>query len=110
MRTFDARSPSDLEAAFAAMIEWRADGVATLNDGMFYSQRERIVTLARENRLAGVHPEAAFVEAGGPFSYCPSLPHLFRRAAPYLGKIFKGEKPADLPIGQPPKVEMGVNL
>jgi ABC-type uncharacterized transport system substrate-binding protein len=110
MRTFDAPSPSDLEAAFAAMIEWRADGVATLNDGMFYSQRERVVTLARENRLAGVHPETAFVEAGGLISYGPSLPDLFRRAASYVGKILKGEKPADLPIEQPTKFEMVVNL
>jgi len=65
MRTFDAQSPSNLEAAFAAMVEWRAEGIATLNDGMFYSQHERVVTLARENRLAGVHPETVFAEAGG---------------------------------------------
>ena len=110
MRTFDARSPRDLQAAFAAMVEWRADGVATLNDGMLYSQRERVVTLARENRLAGVHPETAFVEAGGLISYGPSLPDLFLRAASYVGKILKGEKPADLPVEQPTKFEMVVNL
>jgi ABC-type uncharacterized transport system substrate-binding protein len=110
MRTFDARSPSDLEAAFAAMVEWRADGVATLNDGMFYSQRERVVTLARENRLAGVHPETVFVEAGGLISYGPSLPDLFLRAATYVEKILKGAKPADLPIEQPTKFELVVNL
>jgi putative tryptophan/tyrosine transport system substrate-binding protein len=110
MRTFDARSPRDLEAAFAAMVEWRADGVATLNDGMLYSQRERVVTLARENRLVGVHPETVFVEAGGLISYGPSLPDLFRRAASYVAKILKGEKPADLPIEQPTKFELVVNL
>ena len=65
VRTFDARSPGDLPAAFAAMVEWRADGVITLNDGMLYSQRERVVTLARESRLASMYPETAFVEAGG---------------------------------------------
>ena len=110
MRPFDARSPGDLPAAFAAMVEWRADGVITLNDGMLYSQRERVVTLARESRLAGVHPETAFVEAGGLVSYGPSLPDLFRRAASYVDKILNGEKPADLPVEQPTKFELVVNL
>jgi putative ABC transport system substrate-binding protein len=110
VRTFDVRSPGDLPAAFAAMVEWRADGVITLNDGMLYSQRERVVALARESRLAGVHPETAFVEAGGLISYGPSLPDLFMRAASYVGKILKGEKPADLPIEQPTKFELVVNL
>jgi putative ABC transport system substrate-binding protein len=110
MRTFDARSPGDLPAAFAAMVEWRADGLITLNDGMLYSQRERVVTLARESRLAGVHPETAFVEAGGLVSYGPSLPDLFQRAASYVDKILKGEKPADLPVEQPTKFELVVNL
>jgi putative ABC transport system substrate-binding protein len=110
VRAFDARSPVDLPAAFAAMVEWRADGVITLNDGMFYSQRERVVMLARENRLASVHPETGFVEAGGLVSYGPSLPDLFLRAATYVDKILKGAKPADLPIEQPIKFELVVNL
>jgi putative ABC transport system substrate-binding protein len=110
MRTFDARSPGDLPVAFAAMVEWRADGVSTLNDGMFYSQRERVVTLARESRLVGVHPETAFVEAGGLVSYGPSLSDLFRRAASYVDKILKGQRPADLPVEQPTKFELVVNL
>jgi putative ABC transport system substrate-binding protein len=110
MRTFDARNPRDLQAAFAAMVEWQADGVATLNDGMLFSQRERVVTLARETRLAAVYPETAFVEAGGLISYGPSLPDLFLRAASYVGKILKGAKPADLPIEQPTKFELVVNL
>jgi putative ABC transport system substrate-binding protein len=110
MRTFDAGSPGDLPAAFAAMVEWRADGVITLNDGMLYSQRERVITLARENRLASLHPETGFVEAGGLVSYGPSLPDLFLRAATYVDKILKGAKPADLPIEQPTKFELVVNL
>jgi putative ABC transport system substrate-binding protein len=110
VRTFDARNPGDLPAAFAAMVEWRANGVITLNDGMFYSQRERVVMLARENRLASVHPETGFVEAGGLISYGPSLPDLFLRAATYVDRILKGAKPADLPIEQPTKFELVVNL
>jgi putative tryptophan/tyrosine transport system substrate-binding protein len=110
VRAFDARSPGDLTAAFAAMVEWRADGVITLNDGMLYSERERVVMLARENRLASMHPETGFVEAGGLVSYGPSLPDLFLRAATYVDKILKGAKPADLPIEQPTKFELVVNL
>jgi putative ABC transport system substrate-binding protein len=110
VRGFDARSPGDLTAAFAAMAEWRADGVITLNDGMLYSERERVVMLALENRLASMHPETGFVEAGGLVSYGPSLPHLFLRAATYVDKILKGAKPADLPIEQPTKFELVVNL
>jgi putative tryptophan/tyrosine transport system substrate-binding protein len=110
VREFDARSLGDLPAAFAAMVEWRADGVITINDAMLYSHRERVVTLARESRLAGVHPETAFVEAGGLVSYGPSLPDLFQRAASYVGKILKGEKPANLPVEQPSKFELVVNL
>src|SRR5262249_21704331 len=91
-RAFDARSLDDLLAAFAAMAEWRADGLITLPDGMLYSQRERVVTLARDGRLAGVYPETGFVEAGGLVSYGPSLPDLFRRAASYVGKILQGGK------------------
>ena len=110
VRAFDARSPGDLPAAFAAMVEWRADGVITLNDGMLYSQRERVVMLAREHRLASVHPETGFAEAGGLVSYGPSLPDLFLRAATYVGKILKGAKPTDLPIEEPTKFELVVNL
>jgi len=110
VRAFDARTPDDLSVAFAAMVEWRANGVTTLNDGMFYSQRERIVLLTRENRLPSVHPETAFVEAGGLISYGPSVPDLFLRAASYVDKILKGAKPADLPIEQPTKFELVVNL
>jgi putative tryptophan/tyrosine transport system substrate-binding protein len=110
VQAFDARRPDDLPAAFAAMVEWRADGLITLNDGMLYSQRERVVTLARESRLAGVHPETGFVEAGGLVSYGPSLPDLFRRAASYVGKILHGAKPGELPVEQPTKFELVVNL
>jgi putative ABC transport system substrate-binding protein len=92
------------------MAEWPADGVITLNDGMFYSQRERIVALARELRLASMHPETAFVEAGALVSYGPNFSDLFRRAATYAGKILQGEKPADLPVEQPTKFELVVNL
>ncbi len=110
VRTFEARNPDDLPRAFAAMVEWQANGVITLNDAMLFSHRERIVTLALDNKLAAVHPEAEFTEAGGLLSYGANLPDLFRRAAIYVDKILKGTKPGELPIEQPSKFELVVNL
>ena len=89
VRTFEARSVDDLPRAFAAMVAWRADGVNTLNDALLFSQRERVVRLTLDNKLAGVHPEAEFPEAGGLLSYGPSLSDLFRRAASYVDKVSK---------------------
>src|SRR5207302_10047505 len=107
MRTFDAQSPGNLEAAFAAMVEWRAEGMATLNDGMFYSQHERVVTLARENRLAGVHPETVFAESGGLISYGPRIPDLFLRARTYVETAWKVAERAGLPREQATQCELG---
>src|SRR5262245_37599430 len=110
MRMFEARSIDDLPRAFAAMVTWQADGVNTLNDAMLFSQRELVVRLTLDNKLAGVHPEAEFPEAGGLLSYGPSLSDLFRRAASYVDKILKGSKPAELPIEQPSKFDLVVNV
>jgi putative tryptophan/tyrosine transport system substrate-binding protein len=110
VRGFDARKTSDLAGAFAAMVEWRADGVTTLNDGMFFNERGRIVALAENYHLPSVHPEAEFVEAGGLLSYGPNLPDLFRHAASYVVKILKGAKPEELPVEQPNKLELALNL
>ena len=110
VRAFEARSVDDLPGAFAAMVEWQADGLITLNDAMLFSQRGLVVTLALNNKLAAVHPEAEFVEAGGLVSYGASLADLFRRAASYVEKILKGTKPAALPIEQPSKFELLINL
>jgi putative ABC transport system substrate-binding protein len=109
-RAFAAQSVDDLPRAFARMIEWQANGLITLNDAFFFSQRERIVALTLENKLAAVHPEAEFVEAGGLLSYGANLSDLFRRAAFYVDKILKGAKPADTPIEQPSKFDLVVNV
>jgi putative tryptophan/tyrosine transport system substrate-binding protein len=110
MRAFEVRSPADLRLAFAAMADWPADGLVTLTDGMLFSQRDRVVELALKSKLPAVYPEAEFVAAGGLSSYGPSLPDLFRRAASYVEKILKGAKPGDLPIEQPTKFELAINL
>ena len=99
-----------MPGAFGAMDEWRADGLVTFADGMLFSQRARVVELALKSRRPAIYPEAEFAAAGGLASYGPSLPDLFRRAAGYVEKILKGEKPADLPIEQPTKFELVVNL
>jgi ABC-type uncharacterized transport system substrate-binding protein len=110
MRAFEVRGADDLPGAFSAMTEWYADGLVTLTDGMLFSNRDRVVELALKSKLPGVYTEAEFVVAGGLASYGPSLPDLFRRAASYVEKILKGAKAGDLPIEQPTKFELAINL
>jgi len=110
VRAFEVRGPNDLPGAFAAMADWRADGLVTLTDGMLFSQRARVTELALNSKRPGVYPEAEFVAAGGLASYGPNLPDLFRQAATYVDKILKGTKPADLPMEQPSKFELVINL
>jgi putative ABC transport system substrate-binding protein len=103
-----ADRPEALAGAFAAAA--RLDALLTLNDGMFFAQRTRIVELTLQHRLPALHPEREYVEAGGLMSYGPSLADLFRRAASYVDRILRGAKPGDLPIQQPTKFELIVNL
>lgn len=109
-QAFEARSPEDVASAYAAMTRWRASALTTLNDAMFFSQRQRIVELAAKNRLPAIYPETEFVQAGGLMSYGPDFHYLFRRGASYVDKILKGAKPGDLPVEQPAKFELALNL
>jgi putative tryptophan/tyrosine transport system substrate-binding protein len=77
---------------------------------MFNSERKRLVDLAAKNRLPAVYPQRAYVDAGGLMAYGPNLADLYRRAATYVDKILKGAKPADLPVEQPTKFELVINL
>jgi putative tryptophan/tyrosine transport system substrate-binding protein len=110
MQAFEVRDPNELPGAFAAMTDWHANGLVTLTDGMLFSNRDRVAALALASKLPAVYPEAEFVAAGGLSSYGPNLPDLFRRAASYVDKILKSAKPADLPIEQPTKFELVINL
>ena len=110
IRTFEVRTPDDLPRAFIAMNAWQANGLFTLPNAMLFSQRERVTALALTNKLAGVYPEIEFVQVGGLLSYGPSLADLFRRAATYVDKILKGTPPSQLPIEQPNKLELVVNV
>ena len=101
---------SDLSNAFSIMMKWQANGLITLNDAMFFSQRDRISELAASSGLPAIYPESEFVRAGGLMAYGPRLSDLFQRAASYVDRILKGARPADLPIEQPTKFELVFNL
>ena len=92
------------------MAHARTGGVHVLATPLFESQRRRLVDLAAKHRLPAVYTFSASVEDGGLMSYGPHLPDLFRRAAIYVDRILKGAKPADLPVEQPTKFELVINL
>jgi putative ABC transport system substrate-binding protein len=104
------RGPDDFEAAFAKMRRERPDALMILDDPLLFQYRASIVDFAAKRRLPAMHPFRESVEAGGLIAYSVNLPELNRRAAEYVDKILKGAKPADLPIEQPTKFELVINL
>jgi putative ABC transport system substrate-binding protein len=110
LQVVEARGPADFDRAFSDMTRARADALTVLTSTMFNNERRRLVDLAAKNRLPAVYPWREFVDAGGLMSYGPNLADLFRRAATYVDKILKGAKPADLPVEQPTKFELVINL
>jgi putative ABC transport system substrate-binding protein len=106
----EARSPVDFDRAFSEMARARAGALTVLQSTMFFLERRRLVDLAAKNRLPAVYTSREFVDAGGLMSYGPDLADLFRRAATYVDKILKGAKPGDLPVEQPAKFELVINL
>jgi len=105
-----AASPADLSNAFAAMATERADGLIVIPSPMLFSQYSRIVTFAADNRLPAMYVAREGVEIGGLVSYGVNLPDLSRATAVYLDKILNGAKPAELPVQQPTKFELVINL
>ena len=110
LQVLKARTPSEIEAAFAAMSSQRAGGVLVLRDAVFRTLRAQIVALAAKNRLPAVYGLREEAEAGGLMAYAADFSDLFRRAATFVDKILKGAKPADLPVEQPAKWELVINL
>ena len=110
LQALEARTPSEIEAAFATMSSQRVDGVLVLRDAEFRAHRSQIVALAAKRRLPAVYGLREEAEAGGLVAYGASVPELFRRAATYVDKILKGAKPAELPVEQPTKFELVINL
>lgn len=106
----EARSPSEIESAFAAMSRQKAGGVIVAVDGLFTRQAGQIAQLAGKERMASIYTSAALAEAGGLFGYGQDFADNYRRAAAYLDKIFKGARPADLPVEQSTKFVLTVNL
>jgi len=110
LQPLEVRSPNDLEDAFAAMTKGRAHGLFVLPHPFTFAHARRIADLAAKKRLAAVYGFRESVEAGGLMAYAANAPEMFRRAANYVDKILKGTKPAELPVEQPKKFELVVNL
>jgi putative ABC transport system substrate-binding protein len=110
LQPVEARGPGEIDRAFAAMARERAGALLVLLDAMFLDQRERIAGLAAKNRLPAVYGLRRHVEAGGLMAYGANLFDLIRHPAIYVDKILRGAKPADLPIEQPTKFELVINL
>jgi len=106
----EVRGPADFDRAFSDMTREHADALTVLGSVMFTNERRRLVDLAAKNRLPAVYPWREFVDAGGLMSYGADLGDLYRRAATYVDKILKGATPADLPVEQPTKFELVINL
>jgi putative ABC transport system substrate-binding protein len=110
LQAVEIRAPTDLENAFATMIKVRADAFIGLQQPTLDRLRQRIVDLAAKNRLPGMYPNEEYVESGGLMSYAADIVSMFGRSAFYVDKIIKGTKPGDLPVEQPTKFELVINL
>jgi len=110
LQSLDVRSTDGIEKAFKAATESKAQGLIMLANPFTTAHARRIVELAIQHRLPTVFAQRVYVESGGLMSYSPNLADLARRAAVYVDKIFKGAKPGDLPVEQPNKFELVINL
>jgi len=110
LQPLEARGPSDIDSAFAAITSEQAGAVIVLVDSMLLDHRTRIADLAARRRLPAVYGLSDHVEAGGLMAYGPNRLDIFRRAATYVDKILKGAKPGDLPVEQPTKFALVINL
>jgi putative tryptophan/tyrosine transport system substrate-binding protein len=110
VQSLDVGGPEDFDATFEAARRLHPDALITVEDPLTASYRKRIADFAVGQQLPSLHGIREFVAAGGLISYGANLADLSRRAAYYVDKIFKGAKPADLPVQQPTKFEMVINL
>ena len=107
---FPVRTEAEFDRAFQAIAAWRPGALVMLADRVFLHNRARIVEFTERSRLPAVYAYSELVEAGGLMSFGPSYPGMHRRAAYYVDRILKGTRPADLPMEQPSKFELIVNL
>ena len=110
LQVVEARGPDDFERAFSEMTGAGADALVVLTSATFAQARRRLVDLTAKSRLPAMYPLREYVDAGGLMSYGPNVLDQFRRAAIYVDKILKGAKPGDLPIEQPTKFDLVINL
>ncbi len=108
--TFNARTESEFEPAFTALVEQKAAALLVADDPYLLSQRDRIVQLAARYGVPAMYITRDFADAGGLMSYGPSIIDAYRLVGVYTGRILKGEKPADLPVVQPTKFDLVINL
>jgi len=110
LQSVEIRGPDDFDTAFSAMGRERAEALVTFSDPLVVLHGRRIAELAAKSRLPAVYASREVADAGGLMAYGPSTSEMFRRAAAYVGKILKGARPADLPMEQPTKFELVINL
>ena len=110
VQALDVRAPDELQGAFAAMQRSRAQALVLTADSLHFSQRRRIIDFAAKGRLPAAYAYREFVQAGGLIAYGPNFFDLYRHAATFVDKILRGAKPADLPVEQPTRFELVVNL
>jgi putative ABC transport system substrate-binding protein len=110
LQLVEVQGPAELDRAFSTMTKERAEALFQFPSTMLFTERRRIVALAAKHRLPSMFNAREFVELGGLISYGASIIDLFRRTAIYVDKILKGAKPADLPVEQPTKFELVINL
>ncbi len=110
LQVLEVRQPHDLASAFAALTAWRAGAVLALSGPMMGNELAHLAQLAAAHRVPAMFIRKEFVEMGGLLAYGPNWADNYRRAATYVDKILKGAKPADLPVEQPTKYELVINL
>jgi putative ABC transport system substrate-binding protein len=110
LQVLEAPHPDQLDSAFAAMTKEHAAALLVSTDSMFVGQQQRIADLATRSRLPALYSQKEFVDPGGLVSYGPSLSDMARRAATHVDKLLRGAKPGDIPVEQPTKFELVINL
>jgi putative ABC transport system substrate-binding protein len=110
LHSLEVRSPGDFDKAFEDVTRARVGAIAVMPDPVFVTNLKRIADLAARSRLPSIFHLREFADSGGLVAYGPDRSDMFRRAATYVDKILKGAKPGDLPIEQPTKFELVINL
>jgi putative ABC transport system substrate-binding protein len=110
LQILNVQKPDEIENAFSSMVRGKVGALSVLTPAMFVLNRARIVELAAKSRLPAMYPDSRFTDVGGLMSYGPNNAERYRRAAYYVDKILKGAKPAELPVEQPTKFELVINL